>query len=842
MRRICFAIVLFCFFSVAAQNPTDIIKIKEPNEKYLEHLIKIKIDSVRATLGIKTLANDSSLYVVAKFHAQYLNDNNKVGHSQLSDTFRTPDLRLKFFNVHEYFNTEMVHSVYVHRPISVKLNPNEKEVARLTFTTYQEVANYIVREWQLDKDTEAQFKDPKYNVIGLSVVINHLNDCIKIVSFFGRPYLKYEFKANKTMFPYSTYEQTPLITSFTEVKTPAILDRPYKIVEAKEGACTKCSDAIKGVNFKLISSSGRIYLVADGITNPAFEKFIASSKNGFLLETIEYEDYHPGNPAYFEKPTRRNGKYIYNGEITTPITGDDLIKGYNPNTGALKVYLSKDYKIKTLYDFNLYVIYKSMLCEVQRFTDPVGNGLALFETQKLAYNIGEGSKDTSYVFNNSLLNYNFGHKGNYFEIDEAKLTKEVAALQKADSNRKKSQITVQLFVPLIDTDTIHTIAKSVEAVKSKLSKIYPDANLSVEVRENIAIFHDQYKKLKNDDKAKMSAEEWKKAIKDPKELAANKVLLDKSWHGTLSFLQYEDSLKQLERTYMAQMAIFDTLKEVSEKQITYIKEVQRLLFERSIATNTPINKSACQFKKINPSLAQVYQNQLNYNYNSITNHTEDTVKYFYKYLLNNYKSKSASIIDKVNFLKISCNHMSNQPLDFEYRSNVLNDELKKLKAEIAEKDYTKLANAYDVKLTYYYSFYSKAASLFEANLQTLFEKYKNGDMDSKYKLALTMAYYGRLEKANELLTPYIGDDSKEHNMIVLYNKINQVFVDVNGKTNTEYMNTLMKSINSLGKDKWCGQFVGQGNISFQIFDYFPLYEQYCKECAPYNNAARSFPY
>jgi hypothetical protein len=105
-----------------------------------------------------------------------------------------------------------------------------------------------------------------------------------------------------------------------------------------------------------------------------------------------------------------------------------------------------------------------------------------------------------------------------------------------------------------------------------------------------------------------------------------------------------------------------------------------------------------------------------------------------------------------------------------------------------------------------------------------------------------MAYYGRLEKVNELLEPYLGDNSKEHNMIVLYNKINQVFVDVNGKTNTDYMNTLMKSINSLGKDKWCGQFVGKGNISFQIFDYFPLYEQYCKECAPYNNAARLFPY
>ena len=56
----------------------------------------------------------------------------------------------------------------------------------------------------------------------------------------------------------------------------------------------------------------------------------------------------------------------------------------------------------------------------------------------------------------------------------------------------------------------------------------------------------------------------------------------------------------------------------------------------------------------------------------------------------------------------------------------------------------------EVKLTYYYSFYSKAANLFESSLERLDSTYSNGSPNEKYKLALTLAYYNKIEKVNEI--------------------------------------------------------------------------------------------
>src|SRR5215207_9554083 len=65
-----------------AQNPDDNISIYNFNEKLLEHLIKEQIDSVRLSHGLKTLYNDSILYVAAKFHANYLYKKGELNHTE----------------------------------------------------------------------------------------------------------------------------------------------------------------------------------------------------------------------------------------------------------------------------------------------------------------------------------------------------------------------------------------------------------------------------------------------------------------------------------------------------------------------------------------------------------------------------------------------------------------------------------------------------------------------------------------------------------------------------------------------------------------------------------------
>ncbi len=842
MKIICFVIAILSIFIAEAQNPTDVIKIKEPNEKYLEHLIKTKIDSLRNTLKFHALINDSALYIVARSHANYLTENNKAGHTQMNEATKTPSLRLQHFNVKGYLNFEMVSSIYVHRPIKIKPNPNEKETIAKTFKTYNEVADYVVNDWALDNDTKEELMNERYNVIGLSVIINQLNDCIKIVGFLGRPYLKFAFTESKTLFPYSQYQPKEGIKSFEEAATSTVITRPFKLIEGTESKCAKCKEPLKDIKFKVTNSNGKTFLTAEGIKNKeAFKKFISSSKNGFMLETILYEDYHPGNPSYYEKPTRRNGKYIYNGSISDPVMGAEVLAAFDTEKGSFKLMIAKDKKIKTIYDYNVYIIYKGLVCGIERFTDPVGDGLALYKVQKLETHYTDlPALAFQYKTSSASTEEPLSFKDNTFYINESKLQTDVLQLKEKDKSRTKNKITLNLTVPIAETDldTNNSTQKIIDNLYKKIQKIYPETPISIIKKENFLAFKEHYKSQKKDPKSYWSIDEWKNRLTDPTIAKEHKFLLDKSWSGNLVFTQYQDSVSELATAYSHQLQTLDTSKTIKTEDIVLATQLQSLLFSQSKNVAIPLPNKLLY----NASLNAICTNHLIYNYNSIIDPSEDTLKYFYKVFLENNVSPNATLKDKINFLKFSCNEMNNQPFDFNYRSNVLAAELKKLNGKIKEEEYKNLSDAYEVKLTNYYSHYPKAQELFESNLNSLFEKYSNSNEEYKYKLALTMAYFGKMDKVNQILEPYLVADSKALDMIALYNKINQVYLDFFGNTSNEYMNTLIRSIDNLGTEKWCAQFVGKGNISFQIFDYLPLYKQYCQECAQYNNAAKKVSY
>jgi uncharacterized protein YkwD len=846
MKRIIISILFSLNFLVlVAQSQNEIIKVKEVNQKYLEHLIVTKIDSIRKSKSCKQLANDSSLYVVSAFHAKYLSEINKAGHSQLNDSTKTPDMRLKYFGVSKYMSYEMVNSVYVHRPMTVKLDPNSNEKSKITLTTYNDVANFVANQWLIDDDVKEHFVNPKYNVIGLAAVTNPLNDGIKVVAFLGRPFLSYQFKENKEMFPYSTYQSHEKIASFNDIQSTYIADRPYKIKETTQNKCTKCTPIFENIKFRIETKGKKVYLVSSEIQNSeALSKFLASSKNGFILETIEYEEYHPGNPTYYEKPTRRNGKYIYNGEIQAPAMGGaELVSAYNPDKGTLKIYLGEAPKIKTMFEYNVYIVYKSLICGLERFTDPVGNSMALYEQMPLDFVHGEAPKDTLFSPKLESLTYKLAYKNNAFEIPQT-IKKDIETFDKKHPTKEVKELVLAVNVPIseVSADQKLSIENQVKNLENELHKLVPSVKITIQKTENLAVFQEYYKNSKDTIRKKMDLEGFKKLLKDPKEFKAHKSLLDKSWQATADYGTGKDSLSYYHLAYYNQLLRLDTAKTLTEKEISYAKEVQRKFFNYLVANDLSL-PSDCQ-KVVAPknlALTSFNTNQwINY-YNTHTEISEDTLALIYAPIKAKFELKNASLVDKTNFLKFSSNQMSDKVYDFAFRSNVLLQNLKEIKPLLKAEDYTHLDNMLEVKLTYYYSCNSKAAKLFEENIDSLFAKYKDAE-EKQLPLARTLAFYNRTEEVNELLNPYVGESSDNFKMIVLYNKINQEYVDVFGKVPQTYMDQLIKSFDNLGKERWCEQFVGPGNISFQIFDYLPLYHKYCDECAPYNNPATKLGY
>lgn len=80
MRAFC--VPLLVSFSVFgyAQDKYDPLVRGGVNIQYLEHLVKEKVDSVRAEHNLQALKNDSILYVAAKDHADYMNARDELTH------------------------------------------------------------------------------------------------------------------------------------------------------------------------------------------------------------------------------------------------------------------------------------------------------------------------------------------------------------------------------------------------------------------------------------------------------------------------------------------------------------------------------------------------------------------------------------------------------------------------------------------------------------------------------------------------------------------------------------------------------------------------------------------
>ena len=97
-----FSFALFVSCSLIGQNKNLEISSINFNKKFLEHLIKIKVDSVRQAHNCKNLINDSILYIASSHHSEYMIENNKLSHYEDVDSLRTPQLRAEHYGAKNY--------------------------------------------------------------------------------------------------------------------------------------------------------------------------------------------------------------------------------------------------------------------------------------------------------------------------------------------------------------------------------------------------------------------------------------------------------------------------------------------------------------------------------------------------------------------------------------------------------------------------------------------------------------------------------------------------------------------------------------------------------------------
>jgi uncharacterized protein YkwD len=308
------------------QNNSPVIK--EGNVQLLEHLVKVKIDSMRLSKGLQPLYNDSILYLAAKFHSEYCDRNNDLSHYQKEERFNEPSDRARHFGANEnYYVGENL--VYVSLYGTVYENGEKSN----NYYSLNKVAHDLAISWYKSRPHYKNIIRPEYNKTGLAIVINEKQNRVYATQLFAYVQYDYNFKVNKEMFPHSSLPDQEELSDFEEL--PSNYDtKTFHRIKEMEWFDKEFRDALDALNSSraqlyLYVKNGAVYLEAK-YNAKDLVKVIEKNSDGFAVELVTYEPYHCGNPDYYQSESRRSGKSLFNDTLLPPVYKKDIQNKFRP--------------------------------------------------------------------------------------------------------------------------------------------------------------------------------------------------------------------------------------------------------------------------------------------------------------------------------------------------------------------------------------------------------------------------------------------------------------------------------------------------------------------------------
>lgn len=324
MNKLLYTIIYFLSISnLFAQVPEDALGTDGFDEKYLEHLIKTGIDSVRQSHGCDPLINDSILYVAANHHANYMRRKNRISHEEpdRKDT-KTPQLRADFFGAKNYFVGENVLFTYYNRTV------NAKNGAKYKTYTYKSLANGIVMAWA---NSPGHFKNMihcDYQITGVGINVDKKTRKVYACQKFAKVRYKFQFEESEILFPYSTYKAPKIVNSFYGI-VPELQEHEHEwdLAHNEQEKCNHCKELLNDQPSIILKKENGYFVLR--IEESEFVKQLLRNPNdGFAVEIVDFDDYSCGNPDYYVKPSRRNKQCLISGKLLKPVYKEQLYKGF----------------------------------------------------------------------------------------------------------------------------------------------------------------------------------------------------------------------------------------------------------------------------------------------------------------------------------------------------------------------------------------------------------------------------------------------------------------------------------------------------------------------------------
>lgn len=856
---------------------------KNLNKEYLEHLIKVKIDSVRSFYKCPELVNDSILYLAATHHSAYMTNKNELTHVENNTTeFKTPQDRANYFGAVNYGVGENV----LMTPINTQIK-NKKD-RLFNVNNINELATSIVEGWV---NSPGHFKNiitPSYNITGVSVNLDFQNQRLYACQKFAKVNYKYSFSENSVLFKYSGYQEKPVTTSFDGIDNT--LQEHRHLWKIKHGVSNDCSSCLQVIKSKppitlRVERRNFILKVED---SKYVEQLLKNKKDGFAVEIVQYEDYMCGNPSYYEKPSRRNGQCQLNGKVLPPIYSKDLLKGFKKRkrnadfkflsylftksetsffrrfyTSNFEKYSSKYFEIKLgkvpkdvngYWNHNLIYLQNNKICNVDYFTGYCGE--VFHDSVFTEYVIPVF--DTSYHFelDTGYLKREFRYQQTAHHFPKEEL---VTYLDSVKSTNYKIDLILVVSRSSIEGDSIKNVAYRTKRSDEFQKILSSRLDSSVEVEYKLS---DSWK-------------EFKQEIETNSELLFLKEIEKKEIEKRLKNGLTDSIVKTLENQRKSSLSIHGTLLLNEHTREYYVlKEYNRFLDSLSIKNLSDLQTSfylatldkiyAYAFQKINEGILDSnILSQLhfpNYYLNSIPL-TEKIILAGVKYPSvmesNSYYSSNYKVIrtklsskylletsaflrynlSKIEFNQIKTNGTSKQ-IDIQSVVDILEsinaNSISSMKLRNQIHNLTYNMNYYLLNEVWYNEPSPNSENARGALSQILKYHHKQNSVNDSvaYVLSKIAIHFSNNQQAGYLLSNYgTSPKSKALLMTLGYTHISSIHSE-------NYFKKLMKLKSEIESDVWCELFLNECSIPFQAFDSEQLRGLFCEECLDKNSFLR----
>lgn len=863
-------IFFLCLFyaRLFSQNPGDPINISLVNEKYLEYLIKEKIDSVRIQHKLSPLFNDSILYVASKFHAKYLFEKRELSHTEPENPkTETPQKRAEFFGAVNYLVGENVVFTLVGKPVKGKSSS-----AHIN-STYDDVATDIVSAWVHSPGHYKNIITPAYNSTGLSIWVDPVTSRIYSVQKFAKRLYEYDFIENKQMFPYSNYKSPHVVTSFNEVEAKLHKGKhAFKIKQPKLPACQSCnananSMAFMGTSLKIENGT----IVMSSYEAAPFFNMLKKRKDGFAVEIVVYEPFDCGNPQYYTNQSRRSKQCIFNGTVLKPIYKRDALKGFKPggkkrkqiqkrlDAGKVKKYELKLGKVSksitSYYEVNLLLIQKKRLCRVKHFSSFCGDTLEYFYPLSYIHDTVSNAADVCYE--NKTLTFVVPFEKNKTEYklsditslsdslfspsfitDSATIHAYSSVEGDEDLNKKLQQKRAENIIKVIESNQTLAIHKTITS-EENWTLFEEQIKKANELKIFEGLTHEQIKTKLQDTLLQKKCEKFLNAQRKAKiQLKGHEIIDDRNIEKYIlskvtGLKKRYNKLKYAEGNDERKNEIIDSLN--LYMGLAYNKIKEGVIAEKFFQKFDIDDENKYQQYKLNRLSYEV----------QITGVKMGDVEWLrdvYSDVVSLYNEGQKSFFIIYNMLNFIQQHGKDmQVVISETAEAEYINELRIYVKTEAEKDLAdKIAMNYNFRVGRMpvYTLTGTQRVLVELALKDIYDYFskKTLEQNELNRLAAYFTYHGKSDWVVALLWPQYEKRINNVEGLSLLAKV--LYQNYEESGNAVYYNFLKDLYSILGGENWCPMFVGPCNISFQAFDYELFRNFYCEKCHEYMNYAK----